>query len=99
MSVLNLTIVAVAHPRLLADSTDSMDLANVVLSVHYLQVRRTALATVAKSSVRETERDRSIQHGNGYLAEGVVLTCSVHAQQPHHTCMYVLSKHSGNNML
>ena len=43
------------------------------------------------------ERDRSIQHGNGYLVEGMVLTCSTHAQQPHHT--YVLSKHSGNNML
>ena len=53
---------------------------------------------LAKSSVRrEKKRDLSIQHGNGYLAEGVVLTCGAHAQQAHHT--YVLSKHSGNNTL
>ena len=51
--------------------------------------------TVAKSSVRESEQNRSIQHGNGYLAEGMVLTCSAHAQQAHRT--YALSKHSGNN--
>ena len=93
MLVLNLAIVAVARLRLLAGSTDSMDLANVVLksvpSVGYLsQGRQTTLATVAKSSVREPERDRSIQHGNSYLAEGVVLTCGAHAQQPHHIPMY-----------
>ena len=53
-----------------------------VSSVGYLQGRRTTLTTW---SVRETEQDRIIQHGNGYLAGGIFLTCSVqfeHAQQP-----------------
>ena len=95
VSVLDLRIVAVtvASALLLADSTDSMNLADIVLksvwSVGYLQRQQTALATVAKSSVS----DRSIQHGNGYLVESLVLTCSMHAQQPHYT--YALSKHSG----
>ena len=43
--------------------------------------------------MREIEQDWSIQHGNSYLAKGVVLTCGTpfeHMQQPHHT--YVLSK-------
>ena len=35
---------------------------------------------LAKSSVRETERDQSIQHVNGYLEEGVLLTFGVHVQ-------------------
>ena len=50
MSILNLVIVAVAHPGLLADFTDSIDLANVVLksvpSVGYFnQGQQTAVAT------------------------------------------------------
>ena len=93
--MLNLRIVAVtvASALLLADSTDSMNLANVVLksvwSIDYLQRRQTALATVTKSSVR----DRSIQLGNSYLVENLVLTCSMHAQQCHYT--YALSKQTG----
>ena len=58
-------------PGRMADSADSMDLANWSQSQAY---------------VTDDEWDWSIQHGNGYLAEGVVLTCGVqfaHAQQPH----------------
>ena len=42
---------------------------------------------LAKSSMREIERDRSIQHGNGYLAEGMISTCGTNTQQAHHTCV------------
>ena len=65
MSVLNLVIVAVAHPRLLADSTDSMDLANVVLksvpSIGYLsQGHRTALAIQCSQEFSERESEINI---------------------------------------
>ena len=52
----------------------------------------------AKSIVREIERNRSIQHGNGYLAEGVVFNLPhvVYAAASH---TYVLSKLAGNNTL
>ena len=43
-------------------------------------------------------RDQSIQYGNSYLAEGVVLLCGMHfehMQERHYT--HVLSKYSGNN--
>ena len=48
----------------------------LVPSVGYLYGRWTTLtAWLAKSSVRETEQDRSIQHGNSYLAKGMDLAC------------------------
>ena len=49
--------------------------------------RRLPSQTINNTSTRwwkrwVTEWDRSIQHGNGYLAAGVVLTFSAHVQQP-----------------
>ena len=43
-----------------------------VPSIGYLHGQQATLATwLAKSSVRETKQDQNIQHGNGYLAEGM----------------------------
>ena len=100
VSVLNLAIVAVTHPKLLADSTDSIDFN----SQHSTEVSpecrlpQSRMTNSTRNCSQEfSERDRGTQHGNSYLAEGVVLPCGTHVQQPHHT--YVLSKHLGNNTL
>ena len=94
MFVLNLVIVAVARPKAPGWLCRQYGLSQLksVPSVGYLHGRQTTLVRRGESNIR------SIQYGNDYLAEGVVLTFGAHAQQPP-VPMYVQSKHSGNNTL
>ena len=80
--------IAVARPKLLADSMGSATEMKSVPSICYLHGWWTTLPTCLQANRVQWDRQSEIevfwQHGNGYLAEGVVLTCSVHTQQPHH---------------